>query len=118
MYKVCNIDIERSDQVFKQIEKYKRKLVARLKVDKIILFGSFASGDINEGSDIDMLVIADWKQSFLDRIKVLLELNRYHLPLEPLGYTKGEFERMLGERNPFIVEVAEKGKVIYNKESA
>jgi len=31
----------------------------------VILFGSFARRDINEGSDVDIVVIADFKEQFL-----------------------------------------------------
>lgn len=81
---------------------------------KVIVFGSFARGDISEASDIDLLVVADFKEEFLDRIGTLLELNRFSLPLEPLGYTPEEFAKMISEENPFILEVLKNGKVIFN----
>ncbi len=34
--------------------------------------------------------------------------------LEPLGYTPQEFDKMVAQANPFILEVLEKGKVIYD----
>jgi hypothetical protein len=77
------------------------------------LFGSFASGDINEGSDIDILVVADFKETFLDRIRILMDLNTFKIPIEPVGYTPEEFNEMRNRKNTFIMEVLEKGKVIY-----
>jgi len=114
MYKVCNINLRHRDQVLISLEKYLKVLTHRLRVDKVILFGSFAHGDVNEASDIDLLVIADFKEDFLDRIGLLLELNRFLFPLEPLGYTPQEFDKMVAQANPFILEVLEKGKVIYD----
>jgi len=61
----------------------------------MILFGSFAQRDINEGSDVDIIVIADFEEPFLDRIKLLLDLNdNIGLPIEPIGYTPEEFQKM------------------------
>ncbi len=95
------------------MDNYRDKLVRELKPERIILFGSFARGDINEGSDVDLIVIADWQQDFLDRIKILMDLNDRRLPIEPIGYTPDEFKRMRKEGNPFIEEVEATGKIIY-----
>ena len=116
MYKICNINLDQRGQIFNQIEEYCREVVRRLNPQAVILFGSFASGDINEGSDIDIVVIADFQVSFLDRIKLLLDLvalGDFGLPIEPIGYTSKEFEKMKQAGNRFIREVVDRGKVIY-----
>lgn len=92
------------------------RAIEKLRPSAIILFGSFARGDINEGSDVDIAVLADFKEPFLDRIKGLMDLNDdLGLPLEPVGYTPDEFKKMVDEANPFILEIRDKGKVIYGK---
>ena len=116
MYKICNINLDQRGQIFNQIEEYCQEVVGKINPQIVILFGSFASGDINEASDIDIMVIADFQQSFLDRIKLLLDLNHFELPIEPIGYTAEELERMKQAGNPFIGEVMAKGKVLYQKE--
>lgn len=91
-------------------------VVKELKPHAVVLFGSFAKGEINEGSDVDIMVIADFKESFLDRIKVLLDLNEaVKLPLEPVGYSPEEFQGMNETGNRFIQEVLTTGKVLYGK---
>ena len=116
MLKLCRIDIGRSEEIFDGIEEYKEKVVKVLNPKKIILFGSFARGDFNEGSDIDLIVICDWKESFLDRIKVLLDINNFCLPIEPIGYTEKEFKGMIKEGNSFISQILEEGVVIYERD--
>ena len=113
MRKLCRINIERSGEVSKKIDDYISEVVRKLNPDLVILFGSFATGDINEGSDVDILVVADFKESFLDRIRTLMDLNTFKIPIEPVGYTQKEFNEMKSRKNPFIMEVLEKGKVIY-----
>jgi len=45
----------------------------------------------------------DFKKPFLERIKVLLDLNDdIGLSLQPIGYTPEEFRKMREERNRFI----------------
>jgi predicted nucleotidyltransferase len=117
MYKLRRIDIERSEEIFSRIMDYCGIVVERLRPDAVILFGSLARGDFNEGSDVDILVVADFREPFLDRIKVLLDLNdRTRLPLEPVGYTAEEFMEMLERKNSFILEAVEKGKILYVSE--
>ena len=114
MLKLCRVDISRSEEIFERIERYKDLVVKEIRPEAVVLFGSFAKGDINEGSDVDIMVIADFKERFLDRVKLLLDLNdEVKLPLEPIGYTTEEFQRMREEGNRFIQEVLKSGMVLY-----
>jgi len=113
MRKLCRVNIERSGEVYKKIDDYVSEVVRKLNPDLVLLFGSFATGDINEGSDVDILVVADFKELFLDRIRTLMDLNTFKIPIEPVGYTPEEFTHMKNRKNPFIMEVLEKGKVMY-----
>jgi predicted nucleotidyltransferase len=71
-------------------------------------------GDVHEGSDVDVLVVADFAVPFLDRIRLLLDLNDgIGLPLEPVGYTPEEFRHMREAGNRFVQEVLETGQVLY-----
>jgi predicted nucleotidyltransferase len=114
--KLCRVDIRRSQKIFEKIERYRDRVVRKVNPQAIILFGSFARSDINEGSDVDIVVKANFKEPFLDRIKTLLDLNDgIGLPLEPVGYTPDEFRKMKMEENSFIEEVIATGKLIYGR---
>ncbi len=115
MYKLRRVDIERSSEVFGKIEDYVREVVKELNPYLVVLFGSFATGDVNEGSDVDIMIIADFKESFLDRIKRLMDINTFKIPIEPIGYTLEEFREMMKRKNPFIMEVMEKGRVMHKR---
>ena len=113
MLKLCRIDIEHCDQLFEKIDRYVNRVVERLNPHWVILFGSLATGEINEGSDIDILVVTDFKESFLDRIKTLMDLNEENIPIEPLGYTPEEIDEMKKAAHPFLLEVLSTGKILY-----
>jgi len=113
MLKLRRVDIEKSEEIFRKINDYINEVVKRLNPRLVILFGSFATGDINEGSDIDILVVANFKEDFLDRIRTLTDVNTFKIPIEPVGYTPEEFDEMKNRKNAFIMEVLEKGKVMY-----
>jgi predicted nucleotidyltransferase len=113
MFILRRIDIKRSGEIFRKIESYVKEVIKKLNPKLIILFGSFASNEINEGSDIDILVVADFKEDFLDRIKILMDLNKFGIPIEPIGYTNEEFEEMKKKNNLFVEEVLKKGKILF-----
>ncbi len=105
MYKLCRIDIERSEELLEDIRKLALKIKAKLPVSEIYIYGSFAKGEIHEGSDIDLLIIGDFKERLFDRIGKILDLT--DLPVEPLVYTNQEFEYLRSSKNPFITNILE-----------
>ena len=90
MLKVCNIDIGKSKEIFEELKKLAEKIKKDFKAE-VYLFGSFAKGEITEASDIDLLIIGNFKEKMPERISEILKLT--DLPVEPLCYTKEEFER-------------------------
>ena len=77
---------------------------------KIIVFGSYVRRDLNEGSDIDLVIVGDFKGKFHKRIAEVIGLT--DLPIEPLCYTEEEFRAMIVNNNNFISEVLKEGVMI------
>lgn len=115
MHKLCRVNIEKSEEIYGKIGSYVHQLIDKINPKLIILFGSFAKKDFNEGSDIDIVVVANFKEKFLDRIKTLMELNTFKIPIEPIGYTPEEFYKMKERGNAFILEVIQNGKILFEK---
>ena len=82
-------------ETIKIIKSFLRKLSKKIKVEKAILFGSRARGDNFKSSDFDVIIISDdfKKTNFLDRIPFVLKYWNYSYDLEPICYTKEEFEK-------------------------
>ena len=104
------VDLERREDILRGLERLVRRLKETLPLKQILLFGSFATGKIHEGSDIDLVLVGQFTERFQERIFRVLELNDEGLPIEPLCYTPDEFEAMIQEENPFILEVLRTGK--------
>lgn len=83
--------------------------------EKVILFGSMAEGDIHEWSDIDLLIVKETKRRPLERISEVCQLIKPRVGIDLFIYTPDEFRTLLTERFSFLVEIAEKGKVLYEK---
>ena len=92
MYKLCRIKIEQSEKIYGELRKFVELLKAKYKVKKVYLYGSFARGDFNEGSDIDLIIVGKFDGRMPERIRKILDLTS--LPIEPLVYTEPEFEEM------------------------
>ncbi|MGA1796111.1 MAG: nucleotidyltransferase domain-containing protein [bacterium] len=76
-------------------------------IHEIYLYGSFASGGIHEGSDIDLIIVGDFKGKMFRRIEEITLLT--DLPIEPLVYTLEEFNRMK-QTSSFLQKVIQEGK--------
>jgi len=101
----------------KVLERVVELLAKKLRLKALILFGSRARGDWSPWSDYDLLVIADFDEQYLDRIKKLLDiLSEIPLEIEPHPYTLQEALEMLKRGNPIIVDALEEGIVLYTTE--
>jgi hypothetical protein len=53
-------------------------------------------------------------EPFGDRVSRVYREVRHHLPMDALVYTPEEMERAPAERDSFILDVLETGKVLYD----
>lgn len=83
----------------------------------VILFGSRARGDFKPWSDYDLLIVAEFEEKYVDRIRTILELlGDIELNIEPHPYTLREAIEMLKRGNPIIVNAISEGIVLYRGE--
>lgn len=84
------------------------------KPSRIIVFGSFARGDTHELSDLDLIVVKDTSERFVDRIGAVRDLC-LDLPVDvrPLVYTPGELRELLEEGSSFLETALAEGVVAY-----
>ena len=101
MYKLCRVDIEQSQKLYEQLRELATLLKSKHMAKKVYLYGSFARGDFNEGSDIDLVIVGEFEGRMPERIRQVLDMTS--LPVEPLVYTEAEFEQMKGRT--FLQEV-------------
>lgn len=101
------VDPARCEELLRQVKEFAQKLRDLFPIKKIYLYGSLARGEVHEGSDIDLVIVGDFKERFFERIGKILDLA--DLPIEPLVYTPEEFEAMKASCNPFIAEVLQTG---------
>lgn len=84
----------------------------RIKIEKIILFGSYAKGEYSDSSDIDIIIISDdfGSMKYWERIDFLSEIiYEIFQPIEAFSFTKEEWEK----NNSFLNDYAKEGEVVY-----
>lgn len=98
------------------IDRIVQKIVSEYAPQKIILFGSYAYGKPSPDSDIDLLIIKDTTERFIDRwvtVRRILSDPKRAIPLETIVLTPREVEQRLQVGDQFIAEILENGQVLY-----
>jgi predicted nucleotidyltransferase len=95
------------------IQRLCERIAKRFKPEKIILFGSHAYGQPTPESDVDLLVVMDFEGSPIQQaIKISRELGLV-TPMDLLVRTPEQIRERLRIEDPFMREIVERGKVLY-----
>lgn len=89
------------------------------RIKKIILYGSYARGDFNEGSDIDIMILTDlsddeieiYRQKIYDYAYDIEENNNFDIWISPVVKNIDRFNYWL-EALPFYMNVQKEGVVL------
>ena len=83
---------------------------------KAILFGSFGRGTQTRHSDIDLVLVKETSERFIERPRQILPLLYEKIQgraIDVLVYTPSEFERMSSSGNKFVRLILREGKTLY-----
>ena len=101
---IPNTVLQKIDLYLKELEKN------NIKVRKAILFGSYAKGNYNERSDIDLALVSDdfegMRYNDLDKIRKYNAVTNWEI--SPLPFNSGTFDT----NDIFIKEILETGVTI------
>jgi len=112
-----------------EIDKYFSLIVEKLKKlhpYKIILFGSYAWGNPDRDSDIDLIVVTNddfIPETYEEKMKVHYKVSgnirdlRMKIPMDLIVYTKPMYKRFLQLGSQFSKEISEKGIILYEGNS-
>jgi len=106
---------ERRALLEQELNRWLPLLIVHEQPDKIILFGSYCTGQLGEWSDLDMVIVKETEAPFLDRTRQVLALLQPRVGVDVLVYTPQELEQLSRERAFVREEIVAKGKVIYER---
>lgn len=103
-----------------EIKRIVRDLVSdleshKIRVEKVILFGSYARGRPRPYSDVDLAVISPSfrrKGVFDIQERLARAASKYLSVIEPIGFSTQDFEH--ADHASFLGEVKRTGKVVYS----
>jgi uncharacterized protein len=110
----------RHDKLDELINEIIQKLTGQVDLEKIILFGSQATGKTDEYSDIDILIIAPSRERPLDRrlkIRRLLHELDKSIGLDILFYTPEEVEQFKDHPSSFLHHILATGVTVYDRKT-
>jgi len=100
-----------------EIKAYVKRLAQEFNPERVILFGSHARGKPTEDSDVDLLVVADYRGDGTDKaVEIRLRIPR-KFPLDLIVRKPSEIRRRLAMKDSFVSTVSEEGKVLYERHS-
>jgi predicted nucleotidyltransferase len=106
---------ERQQLLEQELQRYLRVLDEDGRAERIILFGSLATGGVHAGSDIDLVVIEQTALPFWQRLRNLRRLLQPQVGTDLFVYTPNEFEQLRQERAFIREEVLKRGRVVYER---
>ena len=96
-----------------QIKKYVRKLVQQFQPERVVMFGSYASGNPRADSDVDLLVVVRHTGAAAEQAARIRQGIRAGFPLDIIVRSPTAIQKRLAMGDAFIREILEKGKVLH-----
>ncbi|NOT01307.1 MAG: nucleotidyltransferase domain-containing protein [Phycisphaerales bacterium] len=96
-----------------EIQDFGRRIGRHFRPLRVILFGSYARGDVTEDSDVDLLVVLPFTgKSVYQSVKIRMQLEPA-FPVDILVRTPEHVQQRLEMGDPFMKEVLREGRVLY-----
>ncbi len=99
----------------KHIAELSERIVREFQPEKIILFGSYASGQPRPDSDVDLLVVLPFEgKGFRKSLEILNRISP-EFSVDLLARSPEDTARRYVEGDPLIREALDHGKILYER---
>ena len=96
-----------------QIEALSRLIAERFRPERIVLFGSRASGRPHRDSDVDLLVVLPFRGHSARKAAEILNSVQPDFPVDLIVRTPAELRKRLDLEDAFLSDIMQRGKVLY-----
>jgi predicted nucleotidyltransferase len=101
----------------RQIEEFGRRVGEEFGAERVILFGSYARGNANPDSDVDILVIGPFEGRSVDKsVEIRMKL-RPGFPMDLLVRTPEKVRERIEMGDAFMREILDHGTVLYEADN-
>ncbi|MCC6041579.1 MAG: nucleotidyltransferase domain-containing protein [Desulfurococcaceae archaeon] len=112
MEKIIEERVKTRERAIEEAREFAKCASRRLGRITAILYGSYARGDFNEWSDIDVLIVAEsLPRNPIERLNLVEDCVRSHPRVEPVLITLEELNK-LKNKNPAVIEAFTRGLVL------
>jgi predicted nucleotidyltransferase len=94
------------------------RIAREFKPEKIILFGSHASGRPTPESDLDLMVVMQFEGDPLEQAVTMLNRLNMLIPIDLLARTPEQVQQRLEMGDSFMRDIIERGEVMYEAHRA
>jgi predicted nucleotidyltransferase len=84
--------------------------------ERIILFGSHATGEAGADSDVDILVVLPFQGRGFDKSLEILDRTDPQFPIDLIARRPEDVERRYSEGDPLVREALDHGRVLYERD--
>ncbi|UCG47985.1 MAG: nucleotidyltransferase domain-containing protein [Phycisphaerales bacterium] len=96
-----------------EIEEFGQRIGRDFGADRVILFGSWAQGEVTEDSDVDLLIVGPFEgKSVHKSVEIRMRL-RPAFPVDLIVRSGDKVRQRLEMGDDFMRRVLEEGKVLY-----
>lgn len=99
-----------------EIERIVKRIAEGYQPLKVILFWSHAWGQPTEDSDIDLLIVKETAERFIDRwvaVREMIADPQRRIPVSPIVVTPEELQRRVTGGDQFFQHIVSHGKLLY-----
>ncbi|MFH1717242.1 MAG: nucleotidyltransferase domain-containing protein [Planctomycetota bacterium] len=103
------------------IERMTQRIVSEVHPQRILLFGSWARGQANQHSDIDLLIVerepfGESRSRRKEAARIWRSLSEFRIPADILVYSASEVAHWKDSSHHVIGRAVREGKVLYESD--
>ena len=96
-----------------KIKDFGMRIAREFHPERVILFGSFASDQANEDSDVDLLVIMDYEGKPWRTAACIRQTLRPDFPMDLLVRTPEQVHQRIQMGDSFFKDITKRGTILY-----
>ncbi len=101
-----------------RIQNFVDEVVRQFRPKRVVLFGSYAYGEPNEDSDVDLLVIMPHPGAGIEQAARIRQTIRAGFPMDLIVRSPAAIRKRLKMDDFFIKEILERGETLYEGQHA
>jgi predicted nucleotidyltransferase len=105
----------RKNLLASELARFVKILQMREDTERILVFGSWVSGELHAWSDLDLVIVQQTQLPFYKRLRQMRQLLNPKVGADILVYTPDEIEQLKRDRPFFQQEILDKSTVVYER---